>query len=132
MVPPADAVVTALGVLVGFLLALAGVGGGAIAVPLLIFATGQPIQQVAPAALVAVAASAAIGTTWAWREGLVRYRAAALIGLTRLLAAPVGVTLSRHLPQAPLLLAFAARWLRTVRAPQALRACNGLCLVLPG
>ena len=44
----------AVGAIVGLVLALTGAGGGVLAVPLLLFATGLSVQQAAPLALVAV------------------------------------------------------------------------------
>jgi len=96
-----------LGAIVGLILALTGAGGGILAVPLLMFAMGQSITEAAPAALIAVGASAAIGALLGLREGLVRYRAATLIGLVGMLLAPLGVGLARWLPNGPLMIGFA-------------------------
>lgn len=98
----------ALGAVVGAVLALTGAGGGAIAVPLLLFGAGLSMQQAAPVALLAVGLAAAIGAFMGLREGQVRYRAAALIGAAGMACASLGVMLARHIPQTPLLLAFAA------------------------
>jgi uncharacterized membrane protein YfcA len=68
-----------LGSAVGVILALTGAGGGVLAVPLLVFAASLPMQQAAPAALLGVG-----------------------------LAALLGLSLARTLPQPPLLVAFAA------------------------
>jgi uncharacterized membrane protein YfcA len=105
--------ISALGALVGAVLVLTGAGGGAIAVPLLLFGAGLSMQQASPVALVAVGLVAAIGAAIGLRDGLVRYRAAALIGGAGMAGAPVGVMFARHLPQAPLMLAFAAFMLMT-------------------
>lgn len=96
-----------LGAIVGALLALTGAGGGAIAVPLLLFGAGLSMQQAAPVALLAVGGAAAFGAVIGLRAGQVRYRAAALIGAAGMAGAPLGVMAARHIPQAPLLLAFA-------------------------
>lgn len=97
----------ALGAVVGFILALAGAGGGILAVPLLVFGLHLTIMQAAPVGLIAVGASSALGAVLGLREGLVRYRAAALIGITGMLLAPVGVRLARLVPNQPLMVAFA-------------------------
>ena len=95
-----------LGGLVGLVLGLSGAGGGVIAVPLLVFGLNLPMQAAAPVGLIAVGLAAGIGAALGLREGIVRYRAAALIGLFGMLVAPLGVWLAQRLPNAPLLLGF--------------------------
>jgi uncharacterized membrane protein YfcA len=56
--------------------------------------------------LVAVGAASAIGAGLGLREGLVRYRAAAVIGLIGMALAPAGVRLARIVPNGPLTVAF--------------------------
>lgn len=97
----------ALGAVVGAILALTGAGGGILAVPLLVFGMHLPIAQSAPVGLIAVGLSSAFGAALGLRERIVRYRAAALIGVTGMLLAPVGVRLAKVVPNAPLTLAFA-------------------------
>lgn len=97
----------ALGAVVGFILALTGAGGGILAVPLLVFGLHLSIAQAAPVGLIAVGAASAFGAALGLRKGLVRYRAAALIGATGMLLAPLGVRLGRVVPNAPLTVAFA-------------------------
>jgi uncharacterized membrane protein YfcA len=96
----------ALGALVGLLLALTGAGGGILAVPLLVFGLDLSVAQSAPIGLIAVGLSAAIGAGLGLREGIVRYRAAALIGGVGMALAPVGVWLAQRTPNAPLTVAF--------------------------
>lgn len=95
-----------LGAIVGLILALAGAGGGILAVPLLVFGLHLTIMQAAPVGLIAVGAASAFGAVLGLREGLVRYRAAALIGITGMVLAPLGVRLARLIPNAPLTVAF--------------------------
>lgn len=102
-----------LGAVVGLILALTGAGGGALAVPLLMFGAGLPLQRAAPMSLAAVGLAAAVGAGLGLREGIVRYRAALLIGAAGMLTAPLGVALAQWLPQPPLLAAFAAFMLLT-------------------
>jgi len=116
---------------VGLIMALTGAGGGVLAVPLLIFGLHLSVQEAAPVALIAVGAAAALGALLGLREGVVRYRAAALIGLVAMAMAPLGVWLAHQLPPQPLMLGFAgvllfsawhsARmlppWLRVPRRP---------------
>ena len=96
-----------LGSLVGLILALSGAGGGIIAVPLLVFGLNLSMQAAAPIGLLAVGLAAALGAALGFREGILRYRAAALIGTFGVLCAPLGVWLAQHLPNTPLLIAFA-------------------------
>jgi uncharacterized membrane protein YfcA len=95
-----------MGAVVGFVLALTGAGGGILAVPLLVFGLHLQMAEAAPIGLLAVGLAAGIGALLGLREGVVRYRAALLIGITGMLIAPLGVKLSRALPNAPLMLAF--------------------------
>jgi uncharacterized membrane protein YfcA len=96
----------ALGAIVGLILALTGAGGGILAVPLLVFGLHLSIIQAAPVGLIAVGGAAAIGAVLGLREGLVRYRAAAVVGLIGMALAPVGVRLARIVPNGPLTVAF--------------------------
>jgi uncharacterized membrane protein YfcA len=96
-----------LGAIVGLVMALTGAGGGILAVPMLIFGLHLSVQQAAPVALIAVGAAATLNTVLGLREGIVRYRAAALIGGIAMVAAPLGVALAHQLPTRPLMLGFA-------------------------
>jgi len=58
-------------------------------------------------ALVAVGVAAFTGAAMGWREGVLRYRAAGLIGGVGLFTAPLGVWLAHQLPARPLMLGFA-------------------------
>jgi uncharacterized membrane protein YfcA len=69
-----------LGSVIGLVLAVTGAGAGVLAVPLLVFVLHLPLQQAAPVALAAVGMASAVGAVLGLREGIVRYRAAALIG----------------------------------------------------
>ncbi|MEX8519060.1 MAG: sulfite exporter TauE/SafE family protein [Leptothrix sp. (in: b-proteobacteria)] len=98
---------TALGAVVGLILALTGAGGGILAVPLLVFGLHLTMVQAAPIGLVAVGMAALLGALLGLREGIVRYRAALLIGCAGMLMAPLGLWLAQRLPNRPLLFAFA-------------------------
>lgn len=102
-----------LGGIVGTILALTGAGGGALGVPLLMFAAGLPLQQAAPVSLVAVGLAATLGAGLGLHEGIVRYRAASVIGAAGMLTAPLGVALAHRWPQPPMLVALAALMLVT-------------------
>ncbi|MCM8637067.1 sulfite exporter TauE/SafE family protein [Accumulibacter sp.] len=106
---PIDQAIVAplLGAAVGLVLALTGAGGGIIAVPLLVFGLALPMQQAGPIGLLAVGLAAGLGALLGLRSGILRYRAAGLIGLCGILAAPAGVWLAHRIPNQPLTLAFA-------------------------
>ncbi len=67
-----------LGLSVGVVLALTGAGGGILTVPLLIFVVGLDLPQAAPIGLMAVGLAAWVGAMVGLRDGIVRYKAAAL------------------------------------------------------
>ena len=97
-----------LGSLVGLLLALTGAGGGILAVPLLVFALHLGLAEAAPIGLLAVGLAAAMPATLGLRDGIVRYRAAMLMGGLAMLLAPLGVAAAQRVPNTPLTIAFAA------------------------
>lgn len=97
-----------LGMVVGTVLALTGAGGGVLAVPLLVLGLHLTVPQAVPLALLVVGLAAGLGAAAGWREGVVRYRAALLLGALAMVTAPLGVRLAHHLPPAHLLLASAA------------------------
>jgi len=78
-----------------------------LSIPLLVLVLHQPMAQAAPVGLLAVGLAAALGAAIGLRQGIVRYRAALLIGLMGMLAAPVGVWLAHRLPTTPLLVGMA-------------------------
>jgi len=115
-----------LGALVGLLLALTGAGGGILAVPLLVFALHLGLAQAAPIGLLAVGLAAAMSASLGLRDGIVRYRAAMLMGGLAMALAPLGVVAAQRVPNTPLTIAFAAvlvlsAWRMWQRAHRALR-----------
>lgn len=96
-----------LGIGVGAILGLTGAGGSVLAVPLLMAGYGWTLAQAAPVALIAVAASALLGTWMAWRHSYVRYRAAMVMGVSGWFSAPFGLRVARHLPEPVLVALFA-------------------------
>jgi uncharacterized protein len=119
-----------LGSLVGLLLALTGAGGGILAVPLLVFALHLGLAEAAPIGLLAVGLAAAMSASLGLRDGIVRYRAALLMGGLALVLAPLGVVAAQRVPNAPLTIAFAAvlmlsAWRMWQRARHALRPQSG-------
>lgn len=99
--------VVALGLSIGVVLALTGAGGGVLSVPLLVFSLHLPLQQAAPLGLAAVGLASGVGAALAYREGILRYRAATLIGIVGMAVAPLGVALAQRLPNRPLVGLFA-------------------------
>ncbi len=97
----------ALGAIIGLVLALTGAGGGILAVPLLVWVLHLPLQAAAPVGLAAVGMASALGALLGLREGLVRWRAALLMGAMGMVFAPMGVALAHRLPAKPLLWLFA-------------------------
>jgi len=96
-----------LGALIGLVLAFTGAGGGILSVPLLVFGLHLSVQQAAPIGLSAVFAASLLGAVLGLREGIVRYRAAALMGIAGMALAPAGFFLAQNLPARPLTVAFA-------------------------
>lgn len=97
-----------LGALVGAVLGLTGAGGGILAVPALMLALGWTVTQAMPVALLAVAMSAGIGAWGAWRQGLVRYRAATLMAAVGIPFTSLGVQAGSLFTSQQLSLLFAA------------------------
>ncbi|MGL5336568.1 MAG: sulfite exporter TauE/SafE family protein [Enterovibrio sp.] len=95
-----------LGLLVGAVLGLTGAGGGTFAIPALVLGMGWTPQQAAPVALVAVAGSAALGAFDAWRNKLVRYRAAIVITLAGIPMTSVGLWVAHRTSPTLLILLF--------------------------
>lgn len=85
-----------LGLLIGSVLGLTGAGGGIFAVPALVFGLGMSIRDAAPVALLAVGSAALLGALQGLRQGIVRYKAAALLAATGAFTAPLGVTLAHQ------------------------------------
>lgn len=82
-----------LGSVVGMVLAMTGAGGGVIAVPLLVLVLHWPISNAAPTALIAVGLASGIAALNGLQKGLVRWRAALLMGSLGTIFAPVGVAI---------------------------------------
>jgi len=82
------AVGASLGAIVGLILALTGAGGAILAVPLLVFGLHLRMAEAGPIALLAVGVSAAVGALIGLRAGIVRYRAAAMMAASGVLASP--------------------------------------------
>jgi uncharacterized membrane protein YfcA len=95
-----------LGGFIGAILALTGAGGGILAVPVLVFGLDLSMAQAAPVGLLAVGLSAGVGAVLGLRDGVVRYRAAALVAVAGIVVAPLGLYIAQRVPNPPLALAF--------------------------
>lgn len=96
-----------LGIITGLVLGLTGAGGAVVALPLLIYGLGWTLPEAAPVALLAVCASATMGTFAAWKQKIVRWRAALLMAVSSLFTAPVGLYFAGHLSLRAMSLSFA-------------------------
>ena len=96
-----------LGLIVGFILALSGAGGGIFAIPLLVFGLHLNLTQAAPIALLAVMSAASVGAIQGLNKGIVRYKTALLMAAFGIAFAPLGVWLAKHAPTQYLSLMFA-------------------------
>lgn len=96
-----------LGALSGLALGLTGAGGSLLALPLLVYGLGLPFVQAVPVSLLAVSASAALGTAVAWRNRVVRWRAALVMAAFGALLTPLGMWMSARVPEAALTFLFA-------------------------
>ncbi|HEU4708829.1 MAG TPA: sulfite exporter TauE/SafE family protein [Methylophilaceae bacterium] len=98
---------TLLGIIVGLVLGLSGTGGGIIAVPLLVLGLKMSIPQAVPISLMAVGMAAGVGAAMGLKQGIVRYKAAALMAITGIVFAPAGLWIAKQLHTEPLTAAFA-------------------------
>lgn len=93
---------------VGFALGLVGGGGSILAVPLLVYVVGVPAPHVAiGTSAVAVAANAAANLAGRARQGLVKWRCAAVFAAAGVAGALAGAQLGLRMPADPLLALFA-------------------------
>ena len=98
----------AIGLVAGLFSALLGVGGGIVAVPLLILAAGYPERRAMATSLTAIVLIAAVGAFTYALHGEVKPGAAAVVGLPAAFGAIAGTALQQRLANRTLSLAFAA------------------------
>jgi uncharacterized membrane protein YfcA len=109
MIAIADALATASGVLVGFVLGLIGGGGSILAVPLLVYVVGVASPHVAiGTSAVAVAASAFANVVGHARSGNVKWRCALVFAAAGVAGAAAGTILGKALDGQLLLALFGA------------------------
>lgn len=87
----------ALGLFVGFVLAITGAGGAILSLPLLVFFLPLKMIDAAPISLMAIMLSAGVAAGLGLRSGIVRYKAAALLATFGVLFAPFGVYVAHQL-----------------------------------
>lgn len=75
-------------------MALTGAGGAILSVPLLMFFLNLSMQQAAPIGLLAVFFAATFASILGLKQGVVRYKAASLMAIMGVIAAPMGVSLA--------------------------------------
>lgn len=96
----------ALGTIVGFSLGLTGGGGAIFAVPLLVYGMAVDPRQAVGVSLITVAGTALVGFLQRAWAGQVEFPTGLLFAVAGMVTTPVGVWLSRQLPEAVLLVAF--------------------------
>lgn len=96
----------ALGLFVGFVLAVTGAGGAILSLPLLVFFLGIKMIDAAPISLMAITLSAGVAAGLGLRSGIVRYKAATLLATFGVLCAPLGVYVAHQLPERALAILF--------------------------
>jgi uncharacterized protein len=97
-----------LGAIIGLLLGLLGGGGSILAVPALVYGTGQPLTAAVPTSLVVVGISSAVALLPRLRYRQIRWRIAALVGGAGAAAAFAGAAVNRLLDPRVVLIGFAA------------------------
>lgn len=95
-----------LGLLIGLSLGALGGGGSVLAVPALVYGTGQSAHAATTTSLLAVGTTALVGMVGHWRAGHVRLGSGLIFGLLGIGGSLLGSTLSKEIPNNVLLLAF--------------------------
>jgi uncharacterized membrane protein YfcA len=95
-----------LGLAIGVVLGATGAGGAILSVPLLTLVLHLSVNQAGPIGLLAVTVASMIAAVLGLMEGIVRYRAAALMAAAGLLLSPAGFYLAHRLPNTPLVVLF--------------------------
>ncbi|NMM85565.1 permease [Rhodococcus sp. SRB_17] len=101
------ALTLALGSVIGILLGLLGGGGSILAVPVLVYALGIPLDQAVPMSLLVVGIASLFGAIPKVAARQVQWRLAAVFAATGLLAAFAGSAVNRILPPAVTMTGFA-------------------------
>ena len=110
---------------VGFALGLTGGGGSILAVPMLVYGLTVPTREAVGVSLASVGATSLVGAVQRLRRGEVELRVGLLFALAGVFGTPVGAWVGHKLPDAALLLSFAAlmvwvavrMWRKAVKNP---------------
>lgn len=100
--------IIAIGLVAGLFSSLFGVGGGIVAVPLLMMLAGFPARQATGTSLAAIVITATVGATLYAFEGEVDFARAALVGIPAVGGVLLGTALQQRIPARNLTFAFAA------------------------
>lgn len=95
------------GCIVGISLGLTGGGGSIFAIPLLIYGLHLDMLQAVPISLIAVAITAALGSYFSWRAGLLLWQPISMFASGGIIGAPFGLYFSQYFSQQTLLSGFA-------------------------
>ena len=100
--------IIAIGLVAGLFSSLFGVGGGIVAVPLLMMLAGFPAHEATGTSLAAIVITATVGATLYAIEGEVDFARAALVGIPAVGGVLLGTALQQRIPARNLTFAFAA------------------------
>lgn len=95
-----------VGIVIGGILGLTGAGGSVFAVPMLVYGLQLPAQNAVGISLGAIAVSALVGILTRFRRGIIVWAPAAIVAITGVSTAPIGLWTSRQIPEHFLLFAF--------------------------
>jgi len=101
-------VALALGAIIGVLLGLLGGGGSILAVPALVFGLGLDLEQAIPISLLVIGVASLVGAIPKIREHQVNWRMAGVFAACGIPATFAGSAVGRLLPQAVVMVGFAA------------------------
>jgi uncharacterized protein len=131
--------VSPLGLLIGLSLGALGGGGSILAVPVLVYAAGQPVRAATTTSLLVVGVAAVASVVGHWRAGRVMAGPGTVVGLAGVGGSFAGSALNRGLDPDVLLLAFSAlvlvaAWRMVTGCPSCTRAGErqALALATPG
>lgn len=85
-----------LGLLVGFVMSVTGAGGAILSLPLLVIFLHLGVREAAPIGLLAASVAAGFASLMGLKEGIVRYKAAALLAIMGIIMSPIGVVLAHQ------------------------------------